>query len=130
MPVTLTNDDFIHPVGRLQTAMFPDGDMAAGLTAWLDEATDLVAAVDADDQDNAAAHWVYYRAYTAIADRLRAMPVSESYGGSGTNVSKTWGSGRVAEWEALAAASLVAYRLYVAEPAISATVTGARFRVF
>lgn len=76
MAVTLTTDDLIAPAGRLQPAMFPDGDINANVVAWLSEATTKVAAdeIESDDHDAAAEAWVYHRAYDFVAERMLAEP--------------------------------------------------------
>lgn len=87
MAVTLTIADLQYPIGKLQAALFPDGDIEIALQAWLVEAADLTTS------NAAAAHYVYWRGYSAAADRILAMPSSESTG-QGSH-SQSWSDGRV-----------------------------------
>lgn len=76
MAVTLSENDLTAPQGRLQSAMFPDGDMSTNVTAWLNKATTTVQAADIDsaDHDAAAEAYVYWRAYEFVAERMLAEP--------------------------------------------------------
>lgn len=76
MGVTLAADDLTAPEGRLQSAMFPDGDMTTNVTEWLSRATAkvLAADIDAGDHDDAARAWVYHLAYSFVAERMLAEP--------------------------------------------------------
>lgn len=65
---------FIEPEGMLSEGMFPGGDVEELVTAWL---TDAEARTDDEAKQRA---WVYYRAYTSIADRLNAGLASERKG--------------------------------------------------
>jgi hypothetical protein len=73
MAVTLTIDDLEQPLGELDASLFPSGDIDNLVTAWLSQAITMVEAntgIATTDQAAAAAAWVYYRAYTQIADRF------------------------------------------------------------
>ena len=79
MAVTLEIYDLKQPVGELESTLFPDADMTidVALTGWLGQAKTKVEA-DADittaNQNDAAAAWVYYRAYTYVAQWMKAEP--------------------------------------------------------
>lgn len=79
MAVTLDTYDLKQPVGELESSLFPDTtmDIDVALTGWLAQATTKVEA-DADiataDQNAAAAAWVYYRAYSYVAQWMKAEP--------------------------------------------------------
>ncbi len=87
MAVTLSVFDLEYPTGEMQPVMFPDGDIETALTSWLSEAIGLT-----DDNDTAA-HYVYYRGYNAAANRIAATPSSESTGMGSHSVS--WSDSRV-----------------------------------
>lgn len=73
MALTLMAYEILAPVGELTQIMFPGEslDVLAGA---------LISAADGVTTDNATAkHWIYWRAYTAIANRLAATPNSEVY---------------------------------------------------
>lgn len=83
MAVTLTIDDLKQPIGELDESLFPDGNIDTLLAGWLDQAANQVnaaAGIATADQDDAAAGWVYYRAYTQIADRLASQAESITVG--------------------------------------------------
>jgi hypothetical protein len=112
MALALVAADLIYPKGRLQPVLFPKETLATIVEAWLSEAETKVADVDAADQDAAATHWVYYRAYSAIAERIAASPSRESFGGnSGGGVESTvdWGQNRADYWEKKAADELAEF---------------------
>jgi len=79
MAVTIEIYDLQQPNGELESSLFPDPVMTidVALTGWLSQAITKVEA-DADiptaSQNNAAAAWVYYRAYTYIAQWIKAEP--------------------------------------------------------
>jgi len=102
--VTLTVSDFIYPQGELQPAMFPTaGELQANLAQWLDEAAGKSAITSlstADEANTAATHWVLYRAYAAVAQRIALQPSSESRG----DVDRSWGQGRIDYFSGLSAA--------------------------
>lgn len=115
MAVTLTPADLTYPAGQLQEGFFPDDDLQGNLVVWLAEAKDKVADVVLDQQDDAAAAWVYYRAYQAVARRIGAQPSRESYGGAGggSNVTRDWGQNKSDYWEGLADEQLALFQGYV-----------------
>lgn len=79
MAVTLEIYDLKQPVGELESTLFPDADMTidVALTGWLSQAITKVEA-DADittaSQNEAAAAWVYYRAFSYVAQWIKAEP--------------------------------------------------------
>lgn len=85
MAITLTVDSLMYPLGELSKTMFPDGDQASVVELWLDEAKTKC------DTDDAARHWVYYRAYTAASLRVALLPTTDQR----FDVSTTWGKDRV-----------------------------------
>lgn len=87
MAITLTTTDLQYPTGEMQPVMFPDGDIEVALTVWLIEASGLTT------ENEAAAHYVYYRGYNAAANRIAATPSSESTGMGNHSVS--WSDSRV-----------------------------------
>lgn len=101
--VTLVATDLIYPVGELQQAMFPtQGELAANVGQWLDEAasnTAVTALSTSAAANTAARHWVLYRAYSAVAQRIALQPSSESR----SDVDRSWGQGRIDYFSELAA---------------------------
>lgn len=94
MAVTLVPDDLKYPVGELQPAMFPDGDIDDALVTWLTEAEGLTT------DNTIAEHYIYWRGYTAVANRLTATPSSQSTGQGNHSVS--WSDARIKELRSLA----------------------------
>jgi len=86
MAITLDTADLIYPLGELQNSMFPDGDLEQAVSAWL-----LIAKSKTTD-DQPALHFVYWRAYDAVANRLAAQFSNENYYG---NVSRSISTGQV-----------------------------------
>lgn len=118
--MALTNADFIFPVGELQASMFPGQVLTTLIDAWIAQAVTKVAGLSPLVQDTAATHWVYFRAYSAIAKRIGVNPTRESFGGnSGGGVQSTvdWGQNKSTYWEELAQKALDNFNSYVpAEP--------------
>jgi len=77
MAVTLGTYQLYQPDGELESSLFPDDNMEEMLAGWLAQAATKVEA-DTDiataDQNDAAAAWVYYRAYSYIAQWMKAEP--------------------------------------------------------
>lgn len=94
MTVTLTIDDLKYPDGEMQPVMFPDGDIDTVLVSWLSVASDLTTSNDA------AAHYVYYRGYSAAANRIAATPSAQSTSQGAHSVS--WSDSRIKELRSLA----------------------------
>jgi hypothetical protein len=116
MAVTLTIADLQYPIGKLQTRLFPDGDIGTALAAWIEEAAKLTGS------NEAAAHYVYWRGYSAAADRIAAMPTSQSTG-QGQH-SQSWSDGRVEQWRNLAREHKAAFDAIVPPSAPVADATG------
>lgn len=73
MSVSLVLTDVKQPTGEIDASLFPDGDADTFLASWLEQAVTKVEAstgIATEDQDEAAAAWVYYRAYKWVADRI------------------------------------------------------------
>lgn len=70
--------DFIAPDGELTPDMFPGDTLSANIGAYLAQA-----AVKAPDNDEAQTAWVYYRAWTAVANRLGTAPAEVDIEGEG-----------------------------------------------
>ena len=94
MAVTLTVNELLYPDGEMQPVMFPDGDIEVVLDGWLTIAATLTT------DNNAAAHYVYWRGYNAIANRIAATPSSESTSQGAHSVS--WSDSRIRELRRLA----------------------------
>lgn len=94
MAVTLTTDDLQYPDGEMQPVMFPDGDIVTALTAWLAEASGLTT------DNDIAKHYIYYRGYTAVANRIASTPSNQSTNQGNHTVA--WGDGRVKQFRELA----------------------------
>jgi hypothetical protein len=76
--MAVVNGDFIAPTGELRADMFPGDTLATNITAWLTQA-----AVKAPDNDDAQTAWVYYRAWTDVANRLGTNPAEVDIEGEG-----------------------------------------------
>lgn len=127
MPVTLTPASLIYPVGKLQRGWFNPTTADALETVvveWLDLASAAVAALDDDDLEDAAArHYVYWRAYESIAQRIAGVPASEQSGG-GNGFSRSW---KVPEqidyWQRLANAEKATFDALLAGETLAGRVT-------
>lgn len=71
--------DFIAPEGELTADMFPGDTLATNVQAYLDQAE-----LKAADNEDAQTAWVYYRAWTAVANRLATEPSSIDIEGEGS----------------------------------------------
>lgn len=71
-------ESFIHPQGDLTEEMIPDAEDA--VAAWITEAEGK-SSVEARQRA-----WVYYRAYTSIANRFHAGLASERKGDAAASV--------------------------------------------
>lgn len=95
--MAVVNGDFIAPTGELTADMFPGDTLSTNITAWLAEAV-----VKAADNDDAQKAWVYYRAWTGVANRLGTTPAEVGIEGEG-NVKTlkeqiAFAQGRAAYW--------------------------------
>lgn len=85
MAITLSTVNFIEPDGELQEDLFPSG-LEDLLDGWIAVATVKVEAAAGITNQNAAVEaWVYYRAYSHIAQRM---------GGDAAKASLSSGSSR------------------------------------
>lgn len=94
MAVTLVVLDLIYPIGDLQPALFPKAnELEESVARWLQEAAANanVTALSEANANTAAKHWVYYRAYQAVAQRLAMQPTNEQR----DNISRSWGQNRI-----------------------------------
>lgn len=98
--MALAVNDLIYPSGDLLPSMFPDNDIVPAVTVWLHESVDRTGDLTAQRS------WIYYRAYTAVANRIAATPNNEN--SFGTH-STSWGSDRIQAFRDLAAANLAEY---------------------
>lgn len=122
MAVTLTTTDLEQPVGELSNNFFPQGDLATHLLHWLAAAKSKVEAdtrIDASRHNDAAAAWVYYRAYDYIANQFAALPSSASEGDGAIQVSYAVTQFRY--YRDLASAKLAEYNVL---PTSTATLAG------
>lgn len=76
--MAVTNADFIAPTGELTADMFPGDTLSTNIDAWITEAE-----AKAASNDDAQKAWVYYRAWTGIANRLGTTPAEVDIEGEG-----------------------------------------------
>jgi hypothetical protein len=97
--MALEASSFIAPTGELEPDTWPEGspggDTVARLEAWITEAVTRTSGLAAAQRDAAGSHYVYGRAYRAMASRLAAIPSSASQAG----LSHTISAGQIAYWE-------------------------------
>jgi hypothetical protein len=96
----VTGADFLLPTGMLNPADFPGVDLATYADAWLSEAEDKT------ENAHAQAAWVYYRAYSMLADSFHAGVATAREG----DVSGTKSGEQFAYWRERADQQLRAYR--------------------
>jgi hypothetical protein len=115
--VTLTYADFIEPDGRLQEALFPAGNINSLVATWLARAEVKVTAADVETAyyDGAAEAYVYYLAYSHVADRLAGMPNKVAID-SGADVETSIEKDRIAYFRGLAQDYLDQFNEYVGQP--------------
>lgn len=111
--MALIANDVIYPDGDLLPSMFPDGDIQLAVSAWLADAAGRTTV------ELAQRHWVYYRAYSTLANRIAATPSSDS----GFNASRTvsWGGDRITAFEQKAAKHLAEYSRLSGDDSMSST---------
>ena len=111
--MALIANDVIYPDGDILPSMFPDGDIQNAVSAWLADAARRTAVEDAQR------HWVYYRAYSTLSNRVAATPSSDS----GFNASRTvsWSGDRVTAFEQKAAKHLAEYSRLSGDDSMSST---------
>lgn len=106
MPVTLANVK--SPAGDVDGAVWFPGELSGAVDARLSGyITDAIAR---SDDAQAQAQWVYYRAASAVADRLATNATSRTIAlvDQGSK-SETIGAGQFAYWAQKAAAYLAAF---------------------
>ena len=110
--MSLGVSDFLAPAGQLQTAFFPDGDLEANVTVWLAQAATKLSGVAAGFQEAAMTDWVYYRAYSHIAERLASEPDTVTVDDISRSVSK----GRIEFFRQQAQQHWDNYQSYISTP--------------
>lgn len=129
MAVTLSTFDLIQPTGELSESLFPGSDFSMLVGGWFGQAETLVeanTAIAATSHNLAAAAWVYYRAYSHVADRLASSPVSVSVSHDGS-MSKTMSTDQRKYFIDKATAKLAQYESYETEAASTTSVIPAFF---
>jgi len=76
--MAVVSGDFIAPTGELRADMFPGDTLATNIAAWITSAE-----AKAPDNDDAQTAWVYYRAWTSVANRLGTNPAEVDIEGEG-----------------------------------------------
>ncbi len=110
--MTVVWTEFVYPLGKLRADQFPNDDLATVVSAWLDEAGGKVVDIDATLVDEATRDWVYYRAFSSIADRLALEPDEVTADGMSRSISNE----RIQHFRNLAASHLEQFR--AASPAV------------
>lgn len=99
MPLTAT--DFLRPTGRLSSSWLDGDDFAAILTALIAEAADK----DPSNEEAQRA-WVYYRAFSILADEAAARPGLEHV----DDVRRAYARDQRDHWKLVAAEYLAEYQ--------------------
>lgn len=115
----MTVNDLIAPAGKLQENFFPNGDLVTNVTVWLNQAGTKLANIDSAFHEAAKADWVYYRAYSHIAERLASEPDSVTV----DDISSSTSQKRIQYFQNLADDHLERFESYAAE---SAPTSGSR----
>lgn len=110
--MTLVANDFTEPEGKLQSDLFPGIDLTTYLTAWIATALAKAAAVESAFEEEAAEKYVYYLAYSHIADRLAGEPNKVSVE-SAAKVGKDIGKDRIDYFQKLAQKYLDDFQAYL-----------------
>lgn len=97
MAVELEPEAFMYPQGELQPGLFPDGKLEDHLETWIADAATKVT------ENSPAIKWVYYRAYSAVAQRLANTPSSDTFDHHQNQRVKSWGKDRIEFFERKAA---------------------------
>ena len=115
--MALTSTAMQYPSGELTKSMFPDeANLDDTIEIWIVDAQEKTSTItDVVVQDAAQRAWVYYRAYTAIANAIAMRPSNSSYYGSERQ--EAWGSDRVTHFSRLASERLAQFE-YLIIPAI------------
>lgn len=101
MAVDLVASDLIHPTGELQESMFPDEDLETNVIAWLTQTE-----AQLSGSNLVAKHWVYYRGYDAVANRLTNTPATINID---STVTRTISSSQIKYYQDKATAHLSEY---------------------
>jgi hypothetical protein len=118
--VALNPTDLIAPKGDIQPSFFPDGDMIENVTQWLNQAR-VKAARAGSFFDSATMAWVYYRAYTFVANRMASEPDQAGV----DEVSRTISIQRVKHFQQLAQKAMDEFNGYFDESPASSGGGGA-----
>lgn len=126
--MTVIVDDLKYPTGQVQETHFPGESLDLILSSWLVEAVSKASTVTVG-QDDAIKDWVYYRAFSAVADRLASEPDSASTDG----VARTLSTSRVQYFRNLANSHLDQFKTAfqnpqsTSKPSTTAVTTRVRF---
>lgn len=99
--MTLQAVQLIAPAGKLQEDLFPEGVLVGHIETWLNTAYTKTGDLTGAARDAAAEHYVYYLAYSHVADRLAGEP-NEATVDSAGRVSRTIDRDRIAHFKRLA----------------------------
>jgi len=105
MAVTLGTYQLYQPDGELESSLFPDGNMEEMVTGWLAQAATKVeadAGIATADQNDAAAAWVYYRAYSYVEQWMMQQASSAEADGLSRTISndqRAYFSRKANEWQ-------------------------------
>lgn len=124
MAVTLSAEDFLQPEGELTLDLFPGVENVVDVlfNGWLQQAIAKIDALDSapDDDNRAAAAWVYHRAGGHIANRFMNSATSTNVG----PVSRSYASDQRTYWLNYAAEKLTIWNeLAPTEDGIGVTTT-------
>lgn len=114
--MALEVETFLAPTGELEPDTWPSsssgGDTAARLAVWIGEAQERTASLSSVQQDAAGRHYVYAKAYRAMASRLAAVPSSASQAGISHSISAK----QIDYWNALAQSHEAQLEEYLTAP--------------
>jgi hypothetical protein len=101
--MALTATDFLSSSGGdIEPDTWPTGSSGGSTTerldAWIAEAVVRTSGISAAERDAAGRHYVYAKAYRAMASRMASIPSSASQAGISHTISPT----QIAYWERLA----------------------------
>lgn len=137
--MALAAADLLEPSGEIAAALFPDdtappatgaGSLLARLTAYLEDATRVIAAgtvVSGGDEDEAARQWAYYRAWRAVHTAMSATAATVTAGGA-TPVTRSFLGTQIQNFQTKADGALAAFRALVPDPVTTASTTAAAAR--
>lgn len=91
--MTVQVSEIWHPIGELNQSMFADEDVKYLASIWFNDANLKTAAMaDGETKDAAVKSWVYYRAFTTVANSIASRPTSSDYY---NQRQETWGADRI-----------------------------------